>query len=119
MGNTRVYGANLRALAVYLLIVQHVPVERCVRLIADLAGTAVSAGFVHKILAAVAAAVTDVVTAINTLITLAAGLFERFLEAVCLQCESLDVAILLLRDPRRSSRCRGGGGRSYNWSRTS
>ncbi len=71
VGNTRVYGANLRALAVYLLIVQHIPVERCVRLIADLAGTAVSAGFVHKILAAVAAAVTDVVTAIKTLITLA------------------------------------------------
>ena len=71
VGNTRVYGANLRALAVYLLIVQHVPVERCVRLIADLAGTAVSAGFVHKILAAVAAAVTDVVTAIKALITLA------------------------------------------------
>jgi hypothetical protein len=75
VGNTRVYGANLRALAVYLLIVQHVPVERCVRLIADLAGTAVSAGFVHKILAAaaaVAAVVTDVVTAIKALITLAA-----------------------------------------------
>jgi hypothetical protein len=70
-GNTRVYGVNLRALAVYLLIVQHVPVERCVRLIADVAGTCVSAGFVHKILAAVAAAVTDVVTAIKTLITLA------------------------------------------------
>ena len=72
VGNTRVYGANLRALAVYLLIVQHVPVERCVRLIADLAGTAVSAGFVHKILAAVAAAVAEVVDLIKTLITLAA-----------------------------------------------
>ena len=70
--NTRVYGANLRALAVYLLIVQHVPVERCVRLIADLAGTAVSAGFVHKILATVAAVVAEVVEAIKTLITLAA-----------------------------------------------
>ncbi|WBB95527.1 IS66 family transposase [Solwaraspora sp. WMMA2080] len=71
VGNTRVYGANLRALAVYLLIVQHVPVERCVRLIADLAGTRVSAGFVHKVLAAVAAAVTDIVTMIKALITLA------------------------------------------------
>ena len=71
VGNTRVYGANLRALAVYLLIVQHVPVERCVRLIADLAGVAVSAGFVHKILAAVAAAVAEVVKSIKTLITLA------------------------------------------------
>lgn len=72
LGNTRVYGANLRALAVYLLIVQHVPVERCVRLIADLAGTCVSAGFVHKILAAVAAAVTGIVKVIKALITLAA-----------------------------------------------
>lgn len=72
VGNTRVYGANLRALAVYLLIVQHVPVERCVRLIADLVGATVSAGFVHKILAAVAAVVTDVVKAVKALITLAA-----------------------------------------------
>jgi len=71
MANTRGYGANLRALAVYLLIVQHVPVDRCVRLIADLAGAAVSAGFVHKMLAAVAAAVTEVVGLIKTLITLA------------------------------------------------
>jgi transposase len=69
--NTRVYGANLRALVVYLLIVQHVPVHRCVQLVADLAGAAVSAGFVHKILAAVAAAVAEVVAAIKTLITLA------------------------------------------------
>jgi hypothetical protein len=69
--NTRVYGANLRALAVYLLIVQHVPVERCVRLIADLAGTAVSAGFVHKILVTVAAMLAEVVELIKTLITLA------------------------------------------------
>jgi transposase len=72
MANTRVYGANLRALAVYLLIVRHVPVERCVRLIADLVGAVVSAGFVHKILAAVAAAVAEVVKGIKMLITLAA-----------------------------------------------
>lgn len=72
MGNTRVYGANLRALAVYLLIVRHVPVERCVRLIADLVGAVVSAGFVHKILAAVAVAVAEVVNLIKTLITMAA-----------------------------------------------
>lgn len=63
---------NLRVLAVYLLIVQHVPVERRVRLIADLAGAAVSAGFVHKILAAVAAVVAEVVNGIKMLITLAA-----------------------------------------------
>jgi transposase len=31
------YGVNLKALVVYLIIYQHVPVERCVQLIADLA----------------------------------------------------------------------------------
>lgn len=72
VANTRVYGASLRALVVYLLIVQHVPVHRCVQLIADLVGVGVSAGFVHKMLAAAAAAVAEVVTAIKTLITLAA-----------------------------------------------
>lgn len=71
VGNTRVYGANLRALAVYLLVVQHVPVERCVQVIVDLTGAAVSAGFVHKILAMVAAVVADIVKAIKALITLA------------------------------------------------
>ena len=72
VANTRVYGANLRALVVYLLIVQHVPVDRCVRLIADLVGAGVSAGFVHKMLAAVAAAVAEVVKGIKMLITIAA-----------------------------------------------
>lgn len=72
VANTRVYGANLRALVVYLLIVQHVPVDRCVRLVADLAGAGVSAGFVHKMLAVVAAAVAEVVKGIKMLITLAA-----------------------------------------------
>ena len=71
-GNTRVYGPNLRALVVYLLVFQHVPVERCVRLIADLTGATVSAGFVHKALARCAAILTGVMKTIKTLITLAA-----------------------------------------------
>lgn len=66
------YGANIRALVVYLLVYQHVPVQRCVRLIADLTGgTGPSDGFVHGMLARGAAAVTEVVTGIKTLITLA------------------------------------------------
>jgi hypothetical protein len=66
------YGANIRALVVYLLVYQHVPVQRCVRLIADLTGgTGPSDGFVHGMLARCAAAVTEVVTGIKTLITLA------------------------------------------------
>ena len=70
--NTRVYGPDLRALVVYLLVFQHVPVERCVRLIADLTGATVSAGFVHKVLARCAAVLTTVMRTIKALITLAA-----------------------------------------------
>jgi transposase len=66
------YGPNLKSLAVYLLIYQHVPVQRCVRLIADLTGgTGPSEGFVHGMLARCASAVREVVAAIKTLITLA------------------------------------------------
>ena len=43
-------GPRLRALAVYLVVFQHVPVERCRQLIADVAGAAVSDGFIHSCL---------------------------------------------------------------------
>ena len=66
------YGPNLRSLAVYLLVYQHVPVQRCVQLIADLTGgTAPSDGFCHGMLARCAKAVAEVVTTIKSLITLA------------------------------------------------
>jgi hypothetical protein len=55
------YGANLRALVVYLLVFQHVPVERCAQLIADVTGATPSTGFVHGMLARAAEAVKDVV----------------------------------------------------------
>jgi transposase len=64
-------GPNLRALAVYLVVFQHVPIERCARLIADVTGAQVSAGFVHSCLARAAEAVADVVKLIKTLITTA------------------------------------------------
>jgi transposase len=70
VANTRVYGTNLRALVVYLLIVQHMPVRRCVQLISDLVGAGVSDGFAHKMLAYAAAVLADVVTAVKGLITL-------------------------------------------------
>ena len=41
---------RLRALAVYLVVFQHVPVERCLQLIADVTGALVSDGFVHSCL---------------------------------------------------------------------
>jgi hypothetical protein len=63
-------GPNLRALAVYLVF-QHVPAERCTRLIADVTGAEVSAGFVHSCLAKAAEVVADVVKLIKTLITAA------------------------------------------------
>ena len=65
-------GPNLRALAVYLLVFQHVPVERCVQLIADVTGARISAGFVHSSLAKAAEVIADVVKLIKTLITAAA-----------------------------------------------
>ena len=40
-------GPRLRALAVYLLVFQHLPVERCRLLLSDVAGADVSAGFIH------------------------------------------------------------------------
>ena len=62
-------GPNLRALAVYLVVFQHVPIERCARLIGDMTGAEVSAGFVHPCLARAADVVADVVKLIKTLIT--------------------------------------------------
>lgn len=64
-------GPNLRALAVYLVVFQHVPIERCARLIADMTGAEVSAGFVHTCLARAAEVVAEVIKLIKTLITAA------------------------------------------------
>jgi transposase len=64
-------GPNLRAMAVYLVVFQHVPIERCARLIADVTGAEVSAGFVHACLARAAEVVADVIKLIKTLITAA------------------------------------------------
>ena len=65
-------GPRLRALAVYLVVFQHVPVERCRQLIADVAGAAVSAGFIHSCLARAASLAAEVVALIRALITAAA-----------------------------------------------
>ncbi len=58
---------------VYVIIYQHVPVERCVQLVADLpGGTGPSAGFVHGMLSRCAAALAEVVKLIKTAVRLAA-----------------------------------------------
>jgi transposase len=49
-GSPTSYGPNLRALAVYLLVFQHVPVERAAQLIADLTGARVSTGWTASVL---------------------------------------------------------------------
>ena len=76
-------GPDLRALAVYLVVFQHVPVERCQVLLADVAGAPVSSGFIHSCLRRAAALAADVVRLIRTLITAArvAGFDETTLRA--------------------------------------
>ncbi|HEU5391202.1 MAG TPA: transposase [Streptosporangiaceae bacterium] len=66
-------GPRLRALAVYLVVFQHVPVERCQQLIRDVTGAAVSAGFVHSCLRQAASLAAEVVRLIRALITAAAA----------------------------------------------
>jgi hypothetical protein len=65
------YGPNLRAYAVYLLVVHFVPVHRVVEILASLTGAAPSAGFVHSLLRRAARALAACDFAIRTLITLA------------------------------------------------
>jgi transposase len=65
------YGPNLRAFAVYLLVVHFVPVERVVEILTALTGATPSTGFVHSLLRRAARAFTACDFAIRTLITLA------------------------------------------------
>jgi Transposase IS66 family len=76
-------GPRLRALTVYLVIFQHVPVERCRQLIADVTGAVVSDGFTHSCLATAASLAADVVALIRALITAApvAGFDETTLRS--------------------------------------
>jgi transposase len=65
------YGPNLQAWAVYLMVVQFIPVQRCVRMLESLTGATPSAGFVHGMLTRVAALTDEVDKRIRALITLA------------------------------------------------
>lgn len=62
------YGPNLLALVVYLLVFQHLPVERAALLVRDATGAAVSTGFVHGVLARAAAAVAGTVEKVKQLV---------------------------------------------------
>lgn len=70
-GSPTSYGPNLRALAVYLLVFQHVPVERTAQLIADVTGAEVSTGWVCGVLAEAADLVEDSLKLIRALLVLA------------------------------------------------
>lgn len=70
-GSPSSYGRNLQALVVYLVVFQHVPIERCAQLVADVTGAKPSVGFVHGMLARAAAAVDEVMKLVKTLITAA------------------------------------------------
>lgn len=61
-----VYGPNLRALAVYLLVVHAVPVQRVGQLITDVTGARPSDGFIHGMLAATAGRLATATRAIRT-----------------------------------------------------
>jgi transposase len=76
-------GPRLSAMAVYLSVFQHVPVERAQALISDLTGGVVSAGFVRSCLGKAAGLVTDAVRLIRTLIAAApvAGFDETTLRS--------------------------------------
>jgi transposase len=76
-------GPDLRALALYLLVFQHVPAERCRQLIEDAAGAPVPAGFIHGCLARAADVISDTVKLSKTLSTAAAvaGFDETTLRA--------------------------------------
>uniref|UniRef100_UPI00292D9DAB IS66 family transposase n=1 Tax=Pseudonocardia sp. H11422 TaxID=2835866 RepID=UPI00292D9DAB len=65
------YGPNLRALAVYLLVFQHIPVARTQALIADLTGARPSTGWIGSVLSTVAEVLVDVEKLIKSLIVLA------------------------------------------------
>ena len=65
------YGPNLRAWAVYLMVVHFIPAQRCVQLLESLTGAAPSVGFVHGMLSLAAGVLDEVDKRIRTLITLA------------------------------------------------
>jgi transposase len=71
---TVTYGPNLQAWAVFLLVMHHVPVERCAGIIEALTGTRPSDGFVHSMIARAAKAVRGVNMLIRALVITASVL---------------------------------------------
>jgi len=68
---TVTYGLNFQAWCVFLMVMHHVPVERCADIIESMAGTRPSDGWVHTLLERAARAVAAANKAIRALIILA------------------------------------------------
>ena len=68
---TVTYGLNFQAWCVFLMVMHHVPVERCADIIESMSGTRPSDGWVHSLLERAARAVAAANTAIRALILLA------------------------------------------------
>jgi hypothetical protein len=68
---TVTYGLNFQAWCVFLLVMHHVPVERCADILESMSGTRPSDGWVHALLERAARAVAAANTAIRALIILA------------------------------------------------
>ncbi|MGW6257692.1 IS66 family transposase [Streptomyces sp. NPDC055085] len=64
------YGPNVRALAVYLLVFQHIPVERTAILLKDVTGVEVSTGWVASLLPEAAGLVADSLHLIRALLSM-------------------------------------------------
>jgi transposase len=65
---TVTYGPSLQAWVVFLLVMHHVPVERCAQIVEALTGTRPSDGFVHSMIARAAVAVRGVNMLIRALV---------------------------------------------------
>jgi transposase len=68
---TVTYGLNFQAWCVFLMVMHHVPVERCADIIESMSGTRPSDGWVHMLLERAARAVVAANMAIRALIILA------------------------------------------------
>jgi transposase len=65
------YGLNFQAWSVFLMVMHHVPVERCADIIESMSGTRPSDGWVHALLARAATAIAAANKTIRALILLA------------------------------------------------
>jgi transposase len=68
---TVTYGLNFQAWCVFLMVMHHVPVERCADILESMTGTRPSGGWVHALLGRAARAVAAASTTIRALIILA------------------------------------------------